>query len=378
MREELSGILEHVERIQALDLDAVPPTTHVRRAAERGARGRAARVLASEEALREAPEVVEGSFAVVKFEQAVSALHELTAEQGVAALHAGEVERRGPGRRRPGAGRGRPLGRVPGGRRRGRPRPRAEIDALRRAPAARAGCRSRSRTPSPPRDSPTTAGSRILEGFRPVYTATVRRAARAGRRGRHRQDQHGRVRHGLDAPRTPPTSSPATPGTRARAGRLDAAARRRRWPPARRPGRSARDTGGSIRQPAALCGIVGHEADLRRGLALRADRLRVVARPGRAVRAHGRATPPCSSPTSPATTRWTRRRSTGPSRSRLPEATGLEGAAGRRGRRADGGRRRAGRARRGRRGPGADRGARRLGRARQPRRPPSTASRPTT
>ena len=29
MREELSGILEHVERIQALDLDEVPPTTHV-------------------------------------------------------------------------------------------------------------------------------------------------------------------------------------------------------------------------------------------------------------------------------------------------------------------------------------------------------------
>ena len=29
MRDELSGILEHVERIQALDLDDVPPTTHV-------------------------------------------------------------------------------------------------------------------------------------------------------------------------------------------------------------------------------------------------------------------------------------------------------------------------------------------------------------
>ena len=29
MRAELSGILEHVERIQALELDDVPPTTHV-------------------------------------------------------------------------------------------------------------------------------------------------------------------------------------------------------------------------------------------------------------------------------------------------------------------------------------------------------------
>jgi aspartyl-tRNA(Asn)/glutamyl-tRNA(Gln) amidotransferase subunit C len=68
MEAELSGILEHVDVIQSLDLDDVPPTTHVL-ALENVMRDDVPRPsLPVEEALREAPEVVEGRFAVVKFE----------------------------------------------------------------------------------------------------------------------------------------------------------------------------------------------------------------------------------------------------------------------------------------------------------------------
>ena len=68
MEAELSGILEHVNTIQALDLDGVPPTTHVIEM-ENVMREDVPRPgLSVEEALREAPEVVEGRFAVVKFE----------------------------------------------------------------------------------------------------------------------------------------------------------------------------------------------------------------------------------------------------------------------------------------------------------------------
>ncbi|WP_217912881.1 Asp-tRNA(Asn)/Glu-tRNA(Gln) amidotransferase subunit GatC [Miltoncostaea marina] len=68
MKEELSTILDHVDAIQALDLDDVPPTTHVL-ALENVMRDDVPHPsLSADEALREAPEVVEQRFAVPRFE----------------------------------------------------------------------------------------------------------------------------------------------------------------------------------------------------------------------------------------------------------------------------------------------------------------------
>jgi aspartyl-tRNA(Asn)/glutamyl-tRNA(Gln) amidotransferase subunit A len=102
----------------------------------------------------------------------------------------------------------------------------------------------------------TTAGSRILEGYRPPYTATaVRRLREAGASvlGKTNMDEfamgssnensgYGAVLNPWDRGRVPGGSSGGSAA--AVAGRLA-------------PCAIGTDTGGSIRQPAALCGIVG-------------------------------------------------------------------------------------------------------------------------
>ena len=67
MERELNGILGHIERIQSLPLDDVPPTTHVIPLSNVLRDDTPRPSLSREEALREAPEVVDGGFSVRSF-----------------------------------------------------------------------------------------------------------------------------------------------------------------------------------------------------------------------------------------------------------------------------------------------------------------------
>ena len=148
----------------------------------------------------------------------------------------------------------------------------------------------------------------------------LRRAARGRRRDRDRQDEHGRVRDGLVAPRTRRSGRPATRGTRSACPAARAAAPPRRSPPAWRRRRSAATPAARSASPPRSAASSASSRPTAAVVALRPDRVRVVARPGRPLRPHGARRGAAASRHRRGTTRWTRPRSTGPSRRRSRDA----------------------------------------------------------